>query len=229
MRTINEVARKPRNSGGRKIVGLVGIMNRGSVWRICGLDEVGRGAWAGPLVAAAVIVPENFWRLVAKRPWPLGDSKRLTKLQREKWHRFLIAHQVNFATQNISPLQINNRGLAWANREVFRRLIKQVEADQYLVDGNLHLGLIKGKTDRVDVKVKADTVHLSVILASIIAKVERDRLMVELHQKHPHYHWHTNVGYGTRQHLQAIRVHGTTRYHRGRFVTTALRKARLFL
>jgi ribonuclease HII len=194
-------------------------------FHLCGLDEAGRGAWAGPLVAAAVVAPQNLWRLVARQTAPLRDSKRLTQLQRQFWYQLILDHQIPSFTHQISPLQINNRGLSWANRQVFRRLIKKVKADQYLVDGNLHLGFIKGKAGRVSTRIKADSTHLSVILASIVAKVTRDRLMLNLHQKHPRYHWHTNVGYGTKKHFQAIQAHGLTRHHRTRFVTTAQRQA----
>lgn len=195
-------------------------------FRLCGLDEVGRGAWAGPLVAAAVVVPSGFWRVIAKQSTPLRDSKRLAAAQRQFWYQLLKNHRVKYRIEQISPLQINHRGLAWANREVFRRLIKQIPADQYLVDGNLKLGLFKDQTSPISVRIKADATHLAVMFASIVAKVTRDRLMRQLSKTFPHYHWHTNVGYGTAHHLQAIKTYGLTRHHRTRFVTTALRKSK---
>jgi ribonuclease HII len=196
-------------------------------FRLCGLDEVGRGAWAGPLVAAAVVAPQSLWRPVARQSTPLRDSKRLTALQRRFWYQFLITRQVEFLTCSISPLQINHRGLAWANREIFRHLIKQLPADEYLVDGRLRLGLIKNISVPVNSQIRADATRLPVILAGIVAKVTRDRLMRQLSSDFPRYHWYTNVGYGTRQHLQAIQAYGITKYHRTRFVTTALKKVEL--
>ncbi|MEK9200711.1 MAG: ribonuclease HII [Patescibacteria group bacterium] len=178
----------------------------------CGMDEVGRGAFAGPLVGAAVILNSKSEFLNPK----LKDSKKLTARQREKLYNEIFEKAEIVKIEMISVRQINSRGIGWANKEVFRRLIRQVRADEYIVDGNLK---IKGATS----VVKADNKYPEVMAASIIAKVTRDRLMKKLHEKHPKYGWVTNVGYGTKFHICAIRDHGSIRYHREVFVQTALK------
>lgn len=186
---------------------------------LCGLDEAGRGALAGPLVAAAVILNSQELPLNL----PLKDGKLLTREQRNKWHTCLLKLKVQFTTEVISARQINNHGIAWANKEIFRRLIKRVSADKYLVDGKLKLGRLNGKTGKVFSQVDADANVPEVILAGIVAKVERDKIMSKLHQNYPLYKWNQNAGYGTRTHLEAIKMFGKTRFHRDVFVTTAFK------
>ena len=118
----------------------------------------------------------------------------------------------------ISARQINNRGMGWANKEIFKRLIRKVEADKYIIDGNL-------KIKKAVSIVKADTKIPEVMAASIVAKVTRDKLMRELHKKHPKYGWKTNVGYGTRYHIGAIREFGVVHYHRSVFVRSAIKNS----
>lgn len=180
--------------------------------RICGLDEVGRGALAGPLVAAATILNTKSKILKTK----LKDSKQLNSKQRNKLYKKILK-SAEVVVEIISARQINNRGIGWANKEIFRKLIKRINADKYIVDGNLK---IRGALSMV----RADTKIPEVMAASIVAKVTRDRLMKELHKAHPNYGWRTNVGYGTRYHITAIREVGVVHYHRGVFVTTALRE-----
>ena len=117
---------------------------------------------------------------------------------------------------------INTHGIGWANRAVFERLIAAVEADRYIVDGNLKLDLSREKRAVVRSLVRADQSEQAVSAASIVAKVSRDRLMSELHQKHPIYGWDHNAGYCTREHLRALVQHGLTAHHRRQFVETAL-------
>lgn len=182
--------------------------------RICGLDEAGRGCLAGPLVAAAVIPMIN---VRAK------DSKKLNAKLRNKIYRRLIKSGAEIVVESVSAAQINNRGMGWANKEVFRRLIRKIEADKYIVDGNLKLGRILGKTGRVVSVVDADVTIAEVKMASVIAKVTRDKIMRELDREHPKYGWKANKGYGTARHIAAIKKHGAVKYHRSVFVTTALR------
>jgi ribonuclease HII len=184
--------------------------------RICGLDEAGRGALAGPLVAAAVILNSQF------PSYKLRDSKKLSEYQRGSLGELIAKNAERVEVEIISARQINNRGMGWANKEIFRKLIKKVEASKYIVDGNLKLR-VRGKSNRIKSLIKADQKIPEVMAASIVAKVTRDRLMGELHQSHPRYGWQTNVGYGTAYHLRAISEYGTVHYHRSVFVTTALR------
>lgn len=191
--------------------------------RIYGIDEAGRGALAGPLVAAAVILPCSIRKLRRLVKTPIRDGKTLTKDQRARIYRALVRLGAEIHIDVISARKINNRGIQRANREAIRNLITSVEADCYIVDGRIKLGRIKGKTHKVQTKVDADATVPEVILAGIVAKVKRDSLMRELHDQFPLYHWKSNAGYGTQKHIEAIKIHGTTRYHRSIFVTTALR------
>jgi ribonuclease HII len=178
---------------------------------VCGLDECGRGPLAGPIVAAGVI----FTRPIKN----LKDSKKLSKAQRQKLFNEITGNSV-FEVEIISVGQINSRGIGWANKEVFKRLIKKLSADKYIVDGNL-------KIKNAISLVKADDKIPEVMAASIVAKVTRDKLMQELHEKHPHYGWQSNVGYGTKFHITALREHGPCKHHRTTFVNTALKTTSL--
>jgi len=176
------------------------------------MDEVGRGAYAGPLVAAAVVLPPRF-----RHPW-LRDSKRLTARQRE-----VVAEKVRaealWMVVEISVAEINHRGLGWANREVFRQLVLAVtDADGYCCDGNLRID-----ADRpVHTLVKGDDLVPAISAASIVAKVHRDALMTAFHAEAPHYNWASNKGYGALEHRNAILRHGIHPQHRHVFIDSLL-------
>ncbi|MCL4397922.1 ribonuclease HII [Patescibacteria group bacterium] len=189
---------------------------------ICGLDEAGRGALAGPLMAAAVVINQETKHKIQKDK--LKDGKLLTALEREEICRRLRKSGAIILVETISARSINNHGIGWANKEIFRRLIKKVETDKYIVDGKLKIGRVAGKTDRIQSIVDADATIPEVILAGIVAKVERDKIMRQLHKEFRRYHWKINKGYGTKKHLAAIQKYGPCRYHRDIFVTTALKK-----
>ena len=192
--------------------------------RVCGIDEAGRGALAGPLIAAAVMLPCSIHNLRRVSKTPIRDGKTLSKLQRTRIYQTLKKLDAEMHVEIISTRRINNRGIQRANREAIRGIIKRVDADRYIVDGRIRLGRIRGKTKTVQTMVDADATIPEVILAGIVAKVERDAIMNELDRTYPHYHWRFNAGYGTRQHCEAIVQYGTVHYHRSIFVTTALRK-----
>ncbi len=109
--------------------------------------------------------------------------------------------------------------MGWANKEIFKRLIKILEADKYIVDGNLK---IKVRNKNVKSVIDADASRKCVMAASVIAKVTRDKLMRQLHNEYPNYGWEKNMGYGTKIHIEAIRKYGAVKYHRDVYVTTAL-------
>lgn len=191
---------------------------------ICGIDEAGRGAFAGPLVAAAVVLSTDIEKRLRRSKLRIKDGKLLKPAERRKIYHRIKAYGAQIAIEIISARKINNRGIARANRESIRKLIKQIEADEYIIDGNIKLGRINGKTHKIKTIVDADAKILPTILAGIVAKVERDKLMHKLHKDYPTYGWRKNAGYGTKKHVKVIRTLGLTRFHRGIFVTTALRK-----
>lgn len=176
--------------------------------QICGMDEVGRGALAGPLVAAAVVLPENFGHPL------LRDSKRLSPAQRERLTPLIRAAAMMVLVIEVSPAEIDRRGMGWANRAAFESLLAAAQADQYLIDGNLRLNSPKPHRCLIG----GDGLIPAISAASVVAKVHRDRLMVEMDRDFPAYQWGSNKGYGSAVHLAAIRDFGTTPQHRLSFL-----------
>jgi ribonuclease HII len=187
-------------------------VNDWRAFRLCGMDEVGRGAYAGPLVAAAVVLPQYF-----RHPL-LRDSKLLTARQREKVAEVIRRKALAWALAEVSVEEINSRGLGWANIDIFRRLVDDVEADGYCCDGKLRVLA----THPVHSLVAGDRLVPAVSAASIIAKVHRDALMTHLHDDAPHYNWAQNKGYGAPEHRAAIREHGPHAAHRRVFLANVL-------
>ena len=187
-----------------------------------GLDEVGRGAFAGPLVAAAVMLPADVQRQLGEHALLLRDSKTLNRMERELMAERIAELAQTVRTVTVSTAEINEHGVGWANREAFRRLIEAIEAPAYVVDGRVAPPVSAARASRLLVLPRADATVRAVAAASIVAKVYRDRLMRELHERWPLYGWARNVGYGTPQHITAIEQHGTTPEHRTAFVRTAL-------
>jgi ribonuclease HII len=191
-------------------------------WRCCGLDEVGRGALAGPLVAAAAILPEDIHKRLGPIARFLRDSKTVPAARRVEIAALLRRHALDLQIVVISVAEINARGMGWANREAFRRLIGHLRADEYVVDGRVRPPVTPARAGRVRCLVRADAQVPAVSAAALVAKVHRDGLMAALHEQHPVYGWATNVGYGTPAHLAALRGHGPCAEHRTAFVATAL-------
>lgn len=188
----------------------------------CGLDEVGRGALAGPLVAAAVILPDDFVERLGHLARFLRDSKTVPAPRRVEMAERIREHALAVEVVAISVSLINRRGIGWANREAFRRLIARVDADEYVVDGRVRPLAPQERQARVRCLVKADALVPAVSAASLVAKVHRDALMCELHRRHSAFAWNQNAGYGTPAHLAALREQGPCAEHRTLFVTTAL-------
>lgn len=192
-----------------------------TVHDVCGIDEAGRGALAGPLVAAAVAFPSGFHLPNVIGGVPLRDGKTLSRSQRERIIATCDEFGIQQRIETVHVADIDKRGIGWANKEVFRRLIASVEAARYILDGNLTIA-VRGKAGRIESVVDADATVPQTILAGIVAKVHRDRLMDVLHHECPRYGWNHNAGYGTREHITAIREFGTTVHHRRMFTATAL-------
>ena len=174
----------------------------------CGLDEVGRGALAGPLVAAGVILPEDIADRLGASARFLRDSKTVPRRRREELAALIRVHALRVEVAAVGVEAINARGIGWANGEAFRRLIAAIEADEYVVDGRVRPPAPADRAGRVRCLVDADALVPAVAAASLVAKVARDALMADLHARHPQYGWEENAGYGTPLHLAALRAHG---------------------
>jgi ribonuclease HII len=177
--------------------------------RVAGADEVGRGALAGPLMAAAVILPPDA------SIDGLRDSKMCTALQRERLAGRIKEIAVSYCVVRVSPEKIDRCGLQRCNLEALRRALKGLseEPDYVLLDA---FRLRRAAWPTLGVK-KADAVSKNVAAASILAKVARDRSMRRYHRRHPQYGFATNVGYGTREHWRALQQHGPCEIHRRSF------------
>ncbi|MGZ3598958.1 MAG: ribonuclease HII [Ktedonobacterales bacterium] len=190
--------------------------------RRCGLDEVGRGALAGPLVAAAVVLPENVVELLGPLARFLRDSKTVPRARRVELAQRLRAMALAVELIEMSVEVIDVKGIGWANREAFRRLIARLDADEYVVDGKVRPPAPAERSARVRCMVRADAQVPAVSAASLIAKVHRDTLMATLHEQYPAFGWNENAGYGTPIHLAALRAQGPSPLHRRLFVATVL-------
>jgi ribonuclease HII len=176
---------------------------------IAGIDEAGRGALAGPLVAAAVILPDPF------DVEGLADSKQLTPLQRDGWFARIQAAAVSVAVCRAFPSRIDHRGLHVSNLFLLRRVLRvlPLQPDFVLADG-FHLSGVR--LPHLSIK-KGDEVTASVAAASIVAKVTRDRIMDRYHRRFPQYGFDHHRGYGTMSHRAAIARFGPSPIHRMSF------------
>ena len=173
--------------------------------RIAGVDEAGRGALAGPLVAAAVILPDGFDRE------GINDSKLLTAAQREtQFERIRVSCRI--AVRKIEPGVLDERGLHRSNLALLRRCVKALDPvpDYVLTDG---FPVARMPCPSLGIK-KGDTVAASIAAASIVAKVTRDRIMRRLHRRYPDFNFVENKGYGTPEHWLALDRHGPCDIHR---------------
>ncbi len=183
-------------------------MERGLL-RVAGVDEVGRGPLAGPVTAAAVILdPDNI-------PAGLDDSKKLSAKRREKLFGEIVA-SARVAVAHASVAEIDRLNILRAAHLAMERAIRllPVAPDHVLVDGNL---LPRDLTLSAEPVTKGDTRSLSIAAASIVAKICRDRVMVDLAQQHPGYGWRTNAGYPSKGHKAALQDLGVTPHHRRSF------------
>ena len=176
---------------------------------VCGVDEVGRGPLAGPVTAAAVILDP------AHIPAGLGDSKALSSAKRERlFAEILATAQVSVAHATVEEIDALN--ILRASHLAMERAVAGLPTppSHALIDGNLIPAGLKGRAEAI---VKGDAKSLSIAAASIIAKVTRDRIMVDLAQQHPGYGWEGNAGYPTKEHLAALLNLGVTPWHRRSF------------
>lgn len=176
---------------------------------VAGMDEVGRGPLAGNVVTACVVMPEN-----PVIPW-IDDSKKLSESRREKVFEEIMKHALYVGVGEISPEEIDRINILEATKNAMRKAASEVPADIFLVDAVTKLGL-KGKEIPI---IKGDATSYSIAAASIVAKVIRDRQMIELDKLYPEYGFARNKGYGTKEHIDALKRIGPCPVHRRSFIT----------
>jgi ribonuclease HII len=178
---------------------------------LCGIDEAGRGPLAGPLVMAGVILHNTIAGL--------NDSKKLSETKREMLFDLIIKSSLHKIVR-FSADEIDTHGLSACLKKGLEIILDTLDADDYLFDGNSKFGVSGLRT-----LVKADALIPEVSAASILAKVTRDREMVQLDALYPHYKFAEHKGYGTASHVQAIREYGYCDIHRKSFKLKALQPA----
>jgi ribonuclease HII len=179
---------------------------------IAGIDEVGRGCFAGPLVSAAVILPSDFENYSTE----IHDSKQLTPKKREELAQIIIRHALAFSISTVNVDTINKYGIGIATQKSFIKAVRllSIKPDFILIDAFYIRELNKSIQKPI---IHGDQKSISIAAASIIAKVYRDKLMGELGRKYNPYDFKTNKGYGTKLHRDAIKLNGLSNLHRTSF------------
>lgn len=175
-----------------------------------GCDEAGRGCLAGPVVAAAVILPKGFTNKV------LTDSKQLSEKKREELAPIIIEKAISYGIGVVDHLEIDKMNILNASFEAMHRAIRALNTkpESLLIDGN-RFNPFAGIPHHCI--VKGDSKFLSIAAASVLAKTHRDHLMETYHQEYPEYDWNKNKGYPTKKHREAIAKFGATPLHRKSF------------
>jgi ribonuclease HII len=195
---------------------------------IIGIDEVGRGPLAGPVTVAAVALPLRWHPRKGQGRLSLKDSKKLSQIQRNRWSEYLLKHpKVRYVIAKHSPKQIDAVNISKAANSAAKRAFLKLSKDCGIrpedcviyLDGGLYLGNGKKRLP-ANTMVKADQKIVAVRIASIFAKVHRDRLMDGVAKKYPGYGFERHKGYGTRAHYEAIGRLGITKIHRLTFVSS---------
>lgn len=196
--------------------------------KIIGIDEVGRGALAGPVVVAAVAIPAGF--KFKNGELKLRDSKKLTAEQRRRWFEYFKSHpQVEWAITRTYPRVIEEINISnAANKAASRAVLKILKNNKDILfkiflDGGLYLSkkVIDKNVSKIffcRTVVRGDEKITAIKIASIIAKVSRDRLMIRAAESFPQYGFESNKGYGTSEHFKAIRKYGPSCFHRVTFL-----------
>ncbi|MGO5064540.1 ribonuclease HII [Clostridium sporogenes] len=190
----------------------------GSNYLIAGVDEVGRGPLAGPIVAAAVVLDLNVEE--TQRILNIKDSKKLSEKKREKLDVIIRERAISYNIALVDNKTIDERGIAWSNNEVLKRAVEglKVKPDLALSDGYA----VKNLNIRNEFIIKGDNKSINIAAASIIAKVYRDNMMKECSKELSMYGFNHNAGYGTEEHVQAIKKYGPSRIHRMSFLSNIL-------
>lgn len=181
---------------------------------ICGVDEAGRGPLAGPVCAAAVILPQNF--MIEG----LNDSKKLSEKKREFLFNEIVKNALDFSVSFASETEIDEINILNATFLAMKRAVDslKIQPDLALIDGN--------RAPKLDIPcetiVKGDAISASIAAASILAKVTRDRVMLDLSREYPEYNFEKHKGYGTKLHVEAIKNYGPCAIHRKSFLNKIL-------
>jgi ribonuclease HII len=175
-----------------------------------GCDEAGRGCYAGPVFAAAVILPADFFHPL------LNDSKQVVAAIREELRIFIEANVLDYAVAYVDEQEIDRINILRASFKAMHLAIKKLkmEPELLLIDGNRFSCYQKIPHHCV---IRGDGIYAPIAAASILAKTYRDDYMRRLHEEFPHYQWHSNKGYGTGEHRKAIEEYGLCKYHRKSF------------
>lgn len=175
-----------------------------------GTDEAGRGCLAGPVIAAAVILPAGFENI------HLNDSKQLTASKREMLKKIIEENSLSFAVAQIEPLEIDKINILNASIEAMKTSILKLSPKPtfVIVDGNRFHSIPNLPHQCI---IKGDSKYQSIAAASVLAKTYRDEYMAKIHEEFPMYNWQKNKGYPTSEHRNAIMKYGTTIYHRMSF------------
>lgn len=186
-----------------------------------GCDEAGRGCYAGPVFAAAVILPKDFYHPL------LNDSKQVNETNRNTLRLIVEEQALAFAVAKVDVEEIDQINILKASFKAMHLAIDQLKKrpQLLLIDGNR---FIKYKRTAHKTFVKGDGRFASIAAASILAKTYRDEYMLQLHQQFPQYNWQKNKGYGTAEHRKAIEVHGLCAHHRRSFNIDPLKMQELF-
>lgn len=184
------------------------LLKKYSVQNIeCGTDEAGRGCLAGPVTAAAVILPDEFESSL------INDSKQITEKVRRQLKFLIEEHAVCFSVTHLEPIIIDEINILNASIKAMQEsIVKLNPTPEYIiVDGNRFKPVQNIPHSCI---IKGDSKYLSIAAASILAKTYRDEYMDRIHEEFPMYNWKQNKGYPTKEHREAIRKYGVTKYHR---------------
>jgi ribonuclease HII len=175
-----------------------------------GIDEAGRGCYAGPVVAAAVILPKDFFHPL------LNDSKKMTANSREILKEIIEENAISYSVAFVDNNIIDQINILQATYQAMHQCVDnlKINPELLLIDGNRFL---KYKTTPHQCIIKGDGKYMSIAAASVLAKTYRDAYMKEINEVHPHYEWKRNKGYGTATHRAAIEQYGICEYHRKSF------------
>ncbi|NNC49214.1 MAG: ribonuclease HII [Flaviramulus sp.] len=187
------------------------LLNKFSTFEFeCGTDEAGRGCLAGPVTAATVILPKNF-----KNPI-LNDSKQLSEKKRDILRPIIEQHAIQFGVAHVFQEKIDSINILNASILAMHKSLDKLNKtpDFIIVDGNRFKPYKKIPFETI---IKGDSKYLSIAAASVLAKTHRDIYMNLIHEEYPMYNWKQNKGYPTKEHREAIRKYGITKYHRKSF------------